>query len=123
MSKCGSTASLDAENVFQACKEYLIARKERIDREREALIEEKLSQRKYYFFGRKINREEAIERCKEDGFIPEWTSIAITGNYWAGRISNLQHLAALARPGRVNVDEELAEILYAYWPEEEPVDG
>lgn len=117
MSKCGSTANLDADTVFDACEQYLTARVKRIEREREALIEEKMNARKYYLFGRKITREEAIERCKDDGFIPEWTQIAISGNYWATRILDLQHLAALAKPGIVSVDEELARILYQFWPD------
>lgn len=112
---CGSSAALSADKVHKACDKFLDARAKRIEEEREELIEQAMGSRKY-FFGPKRDREEAIEFCKQDGFIPEWEAIAISGRYWAVKIRDLQALAALADRGTVSVDSEIAPILYQFWP-------
>lgn len=114
-SSCGSSAALSADKVHKACDKFLDARAKRIKEEREELIVQAMQGRKY-FFGPKRDREEAIEYCKQDGFIPMWDEIAISGNYWANKIRDLQALAALADRGTINVDQEIAPILYQFWP-------
>lgn len=61
-----ATAELDSQYVIDACK----LRLEEINKAREAhkekLIQNLMDKRKYIFFGRKYNREEAIYKLSND---------------------------------------------------------
>ena len=102
-----SFASLDAERVATACREYLEARERRISAKRETLIDAEMRGR---FFPPKT-REAAEKRLKSEGVFGAYVMAEVSGGYWADRVKNLHTLALAAGNGEVVVCADDASVL------------
>lgn len=113
-------AMLDAKKVRDACAEYVNKRADRIKARREQLIEQ-YSQPRLFGLLKPRTRENAIKAARNEGFLPEYDTLALEGSYWANALTQLHSLATIAletntsrKKVEVAVSSELADILMKY---------
>lgn len=109
MSDCGF-ASIPRTKVIASCERFVRIRRARIDRDREAAVVKIMSDRKYFFFGPKHTREEAIDLLKGDIW-SEWYLAEVRGGMQADAVSDLLTLAYHSQ-GNVCVPAWLAVALF-----------
>lgn len=97
--------------VLSACHEYLKRRNERIEREREDLINKEMTPG--WFFPK--SREQAIENLKSSGDIlfSEWDMIEWSGRKWKCKVDDLIGLCeAVGGGSTVSVSSEMASVIF-----------
>lgn len=103
-----SYAEIDAKRVRDACNAYLERRNNRIEQEKEALIQDEM---KCGWFGRTKTRDQAIHSLKNEGWTGEWFAIELTGSVPADRVKSLLSLANAKGTGAVMITAEDAYLL------------
>jgi len=107
-----SHTQLPARAVIDACNSYIEARKARVQRESEELIQSSIGYRSWFGFGKPMTREQAEAEWAE-----EIDLIKITGGMWYSRARELLSLATVAEKSNtlVTLDAEMAHLLRSHF--------
>jgi hypothetical protein len=107
-----SHTQLPARAVIDACNSYIEARKARVQRESEELIQSSIGYRGWFGFGKPMTREQAEAELAE-----EIDLIKITGGMWYSRARELLSLATVAEKSNtlVTLDADMAHLLRSHF--------
>ena len=103
-----SYAEIDAERVKVACQEYIVRHNNRINAEKEALIQNEM---KCGWFRKAKTREQAINSLRNEGWTGEWFAIELTGSIPFSRVESLFALANAKGVDKIMIKAEDARLL------------
>jgi hypothetical protein len=91
---------VSAAYVYRAAQEFLDTRARAIARDREELVTKAMRKRKYWLFGPRLTREEAIQYLKNDRrYLSSWDEVQLRGASRANHVRALRDLAKLSGSG------------------------
>jgi hypothetical protein len=111
MSNGTATIHLPTARVIAACRAYLAERNERIEAMREESIQRSMQQTRWFGFGRRYTREEAITSLNRYGGLAQFSEY---GSRTARAVREVLALSEVAGD-TICVDSELFGVIQAYY--------
>lgn len=104
---------VSAPRVIAAADAFLAKRDAEIKAQQEEMIASKMCERKFFLFGRRLTRDEAIARLKAEGhFLSAWDFIYLAGSGKASHIESLRKLALCNPYGQITLSHKDVDVLF-----------
>lgn len=105
--------SVLSSKVIAAADAFLAKRDAEIKAQLEQMIASMMRERKFFLFGRRLTRDEAIARLKtERHFISVWNLVHLSGSGKASHIESLRRLALCNPHGHITLSRKDVDVLF-----------